>query len=179
MYMQWYYHKWGKTFLSDFQCWPKEGWIPQHGAAEPLEKTMSGWERPNSPPFPFYFFPASPCPLPINHPDHTAGAASDLLFSELPLLHLYILYWTRTPRNSPVEGGIFIIWPFLGGQGLRHSLARLLPQLSEPVSDAGGLHPQQEAQLRRNPLPAHSTAFWSSPLPLAALWYGSSILTVY
>lgn len=131
----------------------------QYLSTERLSHWKRQWAAGKGPilPLPFLFFPSFSVSFAHQSPrPHSwscfrpfvlwASSAS----SVHPILNtLLSSCCTWTPRNSPVEGGIFIIWPFLCGQGLRHSLARLLPQPSEPVSDAGGLHPQQEAQLRR------------------------------
>lgn len=70
--------KWEKIFLRDFQRWPMEGCNTSGLSYRAMGKRTKGWGKPNSLPSLFIPFPSFPCPLPINHPDHTDGAASNL-----------------------------------------------------------------------------------------------------
>lgn len=58
MYIQWYYHKWGKTFLSDFQCWPKEGCNTSARSGWATGKDNEWLGKAQFSPFPFLFFPS-------------------------------------------------------------------------------------------------------------------------
>lgn len=168
--------KWGKRFLSDFSCWPKEGCSTSALSCWATGKDSEMLGKAQLSPFPFHFFPIFS--VSTNHPDHTTGAASSLFAlwaSSAPSLHSPVfssknIYWThyfslavyKLPETCQYTVACLLSDRFCvprTGAQLGSATCSTLRTCSQMPA---GLQPQQEAPLRRNPLPAHSAAFWSS-----------------
>lgn len=181
-----------KYFYVTSSADPWKAAIPQDWATEPWGKERKAEESPIlSLPFSFlsHLFHVL-CPS-ITQTTQMGRLPTSLL-SELPPLHPYILQcfhlkiyiehitflllYTNSQKLASIQWHVYYLTVSVC-QGLGHSLARPPAQLAEPVVRCQGAAFSEEAQLRRNPLPAHSAVFWSS-LPWSSV-IGSSILSVY
>lgn len=162
-------YKWGQTFLNDFQRWLLEGWGTSALGCWATGKDNGSLGKAQM------LLPLSPShSMSCAHqaPDHRAGAAAKpfaLWASSIPFSHPPIL----PPKNLPVQGTMFIIWPFQWAKELCH-----LPNSRNLPSGASGVTSSDGGSAEEDPS-SELIQLCSEHPSLAVVWNGSWILTGY